>query len=270
MVVKPFVPPLRVVLRCVQHRIPHILAVVQHRSASLPSLVVNVHDFHFVTGVAAVIARELCWCDHRCEVSVFQQLLVLFQEFFLILRLGVENITAVLNIVDLRLPEDIEQIHPVYGDVSQAVQLFCIPHYLIHGGTCFQFLPNGIGVSLLEIVLPQHHRDNAGQCPGFQLVSLFPGQDVGPGVCFHCVCVLAGDHIMEPCSLCLEAGGRRPAAFLRLLSVCHRGGHIAVSHFPPTFRVFYPGLNAGLAAPVFVQSPAELLECAAVHSIFCV
>ena len=63
-----------------------------------------------------------------------------------------ENAFAFLNILNARLPEEIENVNLLDFNIAQAVAFQGIPEYAVNRRACLKLVPPGIAVNLLEAV----------------------------------------------------------------------------------------------------------------------
>ena len=228
----------RVVLRGVQHRFPHILAVLQHLPPLHGGVIVPVHHQRLVGGVHRVVV-EVAAQGHAAPAQLALQLGILRQQLFVVPQLRGEEVGAVLNVGDARLPEQVEKVHPLHADVPQTAQLRAVPEHAVHGAAGFQLVPPRGGIGPLELVLLQDHRQNAAQPCRLLSVVRLPGQHGGGGVAVHGVGVLGQDAVYQP-----AAGGLGVAAVAALALLLHL---LPVAQLPELLIVDDPLLQTGLA-----------------------
>ena len=204
-----------VVLCGIQHRFPHILAVLQHLPAIHLRVIVPVHHQRLVGGIHRVVI-EIAAQGHVAPAQLSLQLGIGRQQLLVVLQFGREEVGALLDVGDAGGPEQVQQIHPLHADVAQAVQLAAVPEYTVHGAAGFQLVPPGGGIGALELVLLQDHRQDAAQPLGLQPVVRLAGQHGGGGVAVHGVGVLGQDTVHQP-----SAGGLGVSAVAALPLLLH-------------------------------------------------
>ena len=234
----------RVVLRGIQHRFPHVLAVLQYLSALHVGVIVPVHHQRLVAGVHRVVI-EIAAQGKITPPQLALQLGILRQQLVVVHQLRGEEVGAVLNVRHARLPEQVQQIHPLHADVAQPAQLRAVPEHAVHGAAGLQLVPPGGGIRPLELVFLQHHRQNAAQPLSLLPVVRLTGQHRGSGIAVHGVGVLGQDAVHQP-----AAGGLGVAAVAALPLLFHL---LPVAQLPELLVVDDPLLQPGLALLVLFQ-----------------
>ena len=225
----------------------HVLAVVERAPPVLALFVVDLNDCGLAVRGHAVVVEEACGGKAQA-LELALQLWVTLRQLLVVLQPCVEEIPALLDIPDTGLPEHVEQIHPLDGDIAQTLGLFRVPENLVHAGAGLELLPHGVRVGLLKAVLLQDDRQHLGQDPGLWPVVWLPGQDVRLGVGVHGVGVLGHDHIVQP------ARGRLEAVLALGAFPLLR----AVAQLPPVLTGHGAPFNAGLARLVFLEDAGKL------------
>ena len=110
--IEPRLRTFRIILRCIEDLIAHVLAVVQ--LAVL--LVVCIDDGSLVVS-GYLIIRGLLDRDDEIAQPLFFKLGILLQEHVLLDHLHVKDHAAVLQMLDARLPEQIEDVAPCDVDI---------------------------------------------------------------------------------------------------------------------------------------------------------
>ena len=139
------------VLRGEQHRIPHELAVVQHRLGTLPFFVVPVDDGGFLRGVHPVL--EHIAVNRLLNPQLSLQLGVLFQKQIVVPQPQVEDVSRLLDIRNAAVPVQIQYIDPPDGNIPQPVQLVGIPEHAVNARAGFQLVVHDPVIDLLKILL---------------------------------------------------------------------------------------------------------------------
>ena len=258
--IQPVVIQRRALVLCrVQAVGVNVLDVVQNRLA-VPFLVIAIdHDALAVRRYVVVVLEP-----GRLESLPLQLVLELrvlrFQQV-VVHQIRVEEILAVLNVGNARLPEQIQQIHREDGDIPQAVQLGRIPHHLVNARAGLQLRPQRIGIGILKAVLLHDHRHDGGQHLRLFLVVRFSRQDVRLWICLYAVRVLRHDDVVQPARLGAEAAVKK-AGILLLLRV--------VAQLPPVLRGYHAALQPCLAGFVLQQGLCQLLQLFLVddHGLF--
>ena len=242
---------LRVVLGGIQHLISHELAVLQGSPALDNAAVVDLHHRMLVLGVHIVVVQELGGHEALAFELAFEAGVLLLQQI-LVHQLRVEQIPAALDIRHTRLPVDIKQIDALNTNITQAIELAGIPHHLVAGGAAFEFLPHGVGIGVLELILFQYAGDDGRQVLGLRLIHVLSGQNVGLGISLHGVGVLADDDIMQPAG---HAGKTAVLADVGDLLLLH-----SVAQLPPLLRCQDAGLGLCPASLVLLQFAHPYLD----------
>ena len=185
-----------VVLAGVEQGVAGELDEMQHGAAIGQALfVVPVHDDAHVGGV------------HRVVVEVLRQLHAAVSG----LHAGVgggdvvvrheraeEEVAALLQIGDTRLPEQVQQVEPAQRHVAQPVFALRVPEHAVGGAAVLELVPPRVRPDLLEAVFLQQRGHDGGQRAGVRLVGGAAREDDGFGVVVHGVGVLGGDGVEEP------------------------------------------------------------------------
>ena len=253
MVIPPPLPQLRVVLRGIQHRLPHELAILQHPAPLLTGVVVPVHHQRLVGGIHLIVIQEPAH-GNPTAAQLPLQLGILLLQHLVTYQLRGEEVGRVLNVRHPRLPEQVQQIHPPDGHVPQTVELSRIPEHAIYGAPAFQLVPPCAGIRPLELILLQDGRQNTGQLGRLRPVPRFSGQHRRLRVAVHGVCVLGEDAVHQP-----TAGGLRVAGIAALPLLLHLR---PVPQLPELLIVDDAPLQIYLPLPVLFQKlrrPAHLL-----------
>ena len=245
---------IRVILRGVQHLVPHILAVVQHDSSAAALFVVPVHHSALVCGVHAVIVEILAHlASLAAELS--HQLRILLLQQVVVHKCHLKQVPAVLDIFHARLPEQVQQIHPPDGNIPQSVELRLVPEDTVYPCAAFELVVPCIRVRLLEFVLLQDHRHDSRQHFRLGFVALLPRQDIGRRIVVHSIGVLVGDAVEQP-----AAGGLHWVVLIPHL--------LPVPHLVPLLVFNDPALQIGLAALVALQHLSGLQHAVPVNGLF--
>ena len=163
-----------------------------------------------------------------------------------------EEIAAALDVGDARLPVNIQQVHPLNGDVAQSVEPAAVPHDFVYPCACFQLLPHGIGVCVFKVVLLQNTGNDAAEHPRLPAVIGLSGQDPRCGIGIHHVGVLADDDVVEP-----AADGAEAAVCADVGGTLLLGG---VAKLPPVFAGKDAPFGVHLAVFIFLQDAGKLLH----------
>ena len=229
------------VLRGVQHRVPHEVAVVQHCLFVLLLLVIPVHHHAFLRGVHSVVIH--IFADIQpVAAQLARQFRVRLLQSGVVLQLHMEHVGAVLDLGDTRLPEEIQNVHRLHGNVAQPTQLAAIPEHTVDGRAADDLVPPAFGVGSLKARLLQHHRHDGRQLPRLLHIPRLTGQDVGGGEVVHGVGVLVGDRVQQP-----------RAHRLHLLLFAALPQTLPVPQPIPLLIVDHPLLQIGLALLVLPQ-----------------
>ena len=238
----------------VEQGVPDVAAVVQHLARPGALLVIDLDDGGLAVGGDRVVIEE---AGGR-KAAVFElppELRVLLLESVVVLEPRMEQVAAVLDVAFSGLPEDVEQVDALDGDVAEAAGLVRVPEDLVRPGPGLELLPHGLRVGLLEAVLLEDDRQDLRQDAGLLPVVGLAGQDVRLGKGVHGVGVLGDDHIVQPAADGLKAA--EPVGALFLLG--------AVAQLPPVFGGHASALDADLAGLVLLQDARERAEPALVH-----
>ena len=231
----------RIVLRGKQHRFPGVLDVVQQSVL----FIVHIHHGGLVRGgdgiVVAVVAQGLI------RDGLLKLRPALAQPVG-ILQPHAEQILGILNVLHPRLPEQVENIHLFNGDVPQTAQPLRVPEHAVDPGAGLELVPPYIAPGLLEIVLPQHHRQNGAEHPGLGPIGLLPGQHDGLGIGVHRVGMLAQNGVDQP------AGGRLD------LPLPVGADALPVPQLPELLGLDDPLFKLPLSVPVPGQNFRQLLQ----------
>ena len=170
-------------------------------------------------------------------------------ERLLVFEVGAEEIAALLDVADPRLPEEVEQVDPLDGDVAEAAALLPVPDDAVAGRAGLELLPHGVVIDPLEAVLLEDAGQDRAQKPRLLAVARLAREDDRLGEGIHRVGVLGDDHVMQPPARALVAllGAQAAAALLEL-----------VAQLPPVLRGDDAPLETGLAALVLLQHGCEV------------
>ena len=204
-----------IVFRGVQHVVFHELAVVQDLPAAHAALVVPVHHGGFLACVHLVVVYVLLG-DLALALQLPLQLGVLLHQGLVVHQLHLEQVAALLDIGDPRLPEQVQRVTAPHGDVTQAAQLLLIPEHAVDAAAALDLLPPAVAVGLLEGVLLQDHRQDLAERFGLLLIVRGPGQAVGFRVVVHGVRVPVEHHVHQP-----AAGGLGHRVLTESVPVAH-------------------------------------------------
>ena len=129
-----------------------VFAIVQHRPPADVLLVVPVDDDRLVRGINAVI--RLVFVDgYLCAVQMSLQLRIRLLQLLLVLKRDKENIAAILNVVDPRLPDQVQDIDLLDVNVPQPVQLVAVPENAVGPRPFLHLLPM---VTVVTNIEPDH------------------------------------------------------------------------------------------------------------------
>ena len=192
----------RVVLRRVQDRLPHILAVVQHRPALHALFVIPVHHQRLFRQVHRVVRPVPCQ-QPAAAAELPRQLRIRRQQRLVVLQLQIKHVLRLLDIRHARLPDQIQHIHRPDRDIAQPAQLLLVPVHAPYARALLHLLPARVGVDLLKVVLLQNAWDDRREHLRLHPVVRLPRTDIRPRIGRDRVRVLAHDHVEQP-------PGRRP------------------------------------------------------------
>ena len=197
MVVPSDFSPRRVVLSGVNHIVAHELAVVQDCFGADLALVVPIHHHRFVGGVDTLVVLV---SGHRegLAAQLAAQVRVLLLQQIRVLEADVEQVPALLDVADSRLPVDVERVNHPDCYVSQPVLCLLVPDDGVHRRAVFELFPPVVRVRLFEVRSLQDARYNVREGLCRLLVGLLPGVNVGLWEIVHRVGVLVGDDVKEP------------------------------------------------------------------------
>ena len=239
MVIPAPVPVACLVFRGKEHRVAHEFAVVQHRFGALPLLVVPVNYRRLLRGIHPVFEYIAVSCLLGSQLAL--QLGVLLQKQIVVPQPQIEDVSRLLDVRNAAFPIEIQHVNAVDADVAQAVQLVRVPEDSVDTRTGFQLVVHDPVVGVLKVLLLQNDRQDAAQDLGQLLVSLLPGQHIGPGEIVHGFGVFVGDGIEQPPRGGLHRASRPPAHTF------------PVAHPVPLLVLNDPPLQVGLALPAAVQ-----------------
>ena len=222
---------------------------MQHVPAQEFLLVVHVDDGGFAVGAhAVVIEKARGGKAHGLELP--GKLGVLGGERVVVLQPRVEKIRAVLHVAHPRLPEHVQKVDALDGDIAEAARLLGVPAHAVDARAGLELLPHPVGVGLLKGVLLQDHGQDLGEDARLGPVVGLAREDVRLGVGVHGVGVLGDDHVVQPPGYGLKAVGSLMA--FSLLG--------AVAELPPVFRRHGAPLDAGLPGLVLLQNPRKFRQ----------
>ena len=228
----------RIVLRRLQNRIAHQLREVQHLPAVLIFLVIPVHH-HGLPVKADDVVRVVLLLDLRIGVELSPQLRVLLDQQIVVHHLRQEDVLRLLQIPHARLPEERQNIHRLYRDIPEAIELRRIPFHMPDKRPLLELRPLTVGIDLFEVVLFQNDRQHRGKLRCLLPVVRFPRADGRGRIGRDRVRVLAHDDVEKP--------RRRPLVILRVSLL----DPLPAAHAPPVLRRNDPRLQRTLALPVF-------------------
>ena len=188
---------LRVVLRGVQHLLPHELAVLQHLPPLLLRVIVPVHHQRLLRRVHLVVIQIPAHL-HAAAPQLSLQLRIFPLQPPVGHQLRTEEVLRLLYILHPRLPEQIQHVHAADAHVSQPVQLIPVPEHAVHGASGLQLVPPRLGIRLLEPVVLQDHRQYPAQLLRLPAVVRLSGQHRRLRIAVHGVRVLAEDAVHQP------------------------------------------------------------------------
>ena len=134
---------LRFILSSKQHLISNILAVLQRVLAVHDLVVIDLDNRVLIRSVHIIVIQELGTHEGFALELAFQLGIELLKHI-LVTKLSMEEVPAALDIRNTRLPVDIQQIHTLHGDITQAIKLVSIPDNLVNTGAGLQLLPHGL------------------------------------------------------------------------------------------------------------------------------
>ena len=243
-----------VILRGVEHRVPHEFAVLQHLPAALGGVVVPIHHQGLIRGVHRVVVEEPAH-GQAAASQLARKLRIHPQQLLVAHKLRGEEVLRILNVPHSRLPEQVQQVHPADGNISQPAQLTRVPEHAVGGAAAFELVPPGVGIGAFELILLEYHRQDPCQLSGLLAVALLPGEHRGLRVAVHGVGVLGQDAVHQPAAGGLGVGGVTSlSVFLHLLPV---------AQLPELLVVDDAALQVRLALLVLFQDlrrPAHLLR----------
>ena len=187
----------RVVLRRVQDRFAHILAVVQHRPAAHTLLVIPVHHQRLLRKIDRIV-RPVPRKHRAAPAELPRQLRIRRQQRLVVLQLQIKHILRPLDIRHARLPEQIQHIHRPDGDIPQSAELILIPVHAPHARALLHLLPARVGIDLLKVVLLQNARDDRREHLRLLPVVRLARSDDRPRIGRDRIRVLAHDDVEQP------------------------------------------------------------------------
>ena len=188
---------LGIILGGKQHRISHILAVMQYLPFSDPALVVPIHNQGLILGLAGILLMVF-FQRQGTAAQLALQLGVHLLQLLIVPGLYTEEVLGLLNIRNTGLPEQIEYIHLTKADITQPVQLFRIPENAGYLGAASELIIPAITVNLLILAMIQDYRDHRRQLLCLRLILLLTGQNVRHRKVVHGICVLICNGIKQP------------------------------------------------------------------------
>ena len=159
-----------------------------------------------------------------------------------------EEMSAVLNVCDTRLPEQTQDVLGLNADVTQTIELRAIPEDTIDTGAMLQFVIGLDVIGILKLILLQDHRNDRGEHLCLCLISFLSGQDIGAGEVVHGISVFIGNGIKQP------AGHR---LYLIALLLSHA---LPVAELVPLLRLNHLLLKVGFAFLVLLECLSCLLH----------
>ena len=235
----------RVVLRGVQHRLPHELAVLQHRLSVDLRVVVPVHHQRPVRGIHPVVVEIPAHLRPAAPSQLSLQLGIFPQQPVIRHQLCGEEMLRRLNVLHSRLPEQIQHIHAADVHIPQSVELVPVPEHAVHGAAGLQLVPPCLGVLPLEPVVLQDHRQDARQLSRLLPVVRLTGQHRRLRIAVHGIRVLGQDAVHQP-----SAGGSRVGRVAALPRLFHL---LPVPQLPELLVVDDALVQILLATPVLAQ-----------------
>nr|UVX59352.1 MAG: hypothetical protein [Bacteriophage sp.] len=238
------------------------LRVVQHRSP--------------VCGLLAVIPvnhGDLVARVHRVIVLVFRRFNAAAAELIRKLRVFVlddvavderhrKHVAALLDVLNTRLPKDIQRVNALDSDVAEPVVFLFVPEHAVDRHTVFELFPPLEAVCAVKFVVFHDDRQHGRERLRAFLVALLARQAYGLGVVVHRVGVLIHDRVKQPRTRRL---GRFPRVFRPASDI------LPMPQLPPALLADDTVLEVALALLVLLQrfyGVTDLLAadgCAAAH-----
>ena len=255
MVIEAALPVLRVILAGVQQGGAYELDVVQRRpAAGCLDLVIPVHHHALFAGVHTVVIDVLFYINYLALLLALKFRIFLFQQV-VVHQIDDEQIPALLDIRNARLPKQVQQVDVPDLNVTQPVVLLAVPEHTVSSRAVLQLLPPVVGIHLLEMVVLLHHGKDLAQHLCALLVALLTRQHNRLRVVVHRVCVLVLDGVEQPCRSGL--GLRRCRLDLLAASVHPLGLALAdalpVPQLPPQLIVDDAAFQIALSVLVLCQ-----------------
>ena len=186
-----------VVLGRGKDRLAHEFAEVEHAFSVLDLLVVPVHHERLVRRIHLIV--RLVLADKGVVASKrVADLRIPLPDHVVVHQLRVEQVFAFLDVGHARFPEEVEQIDLPDGYIPESVELGAVPEHAPSHRSLLHLRPARIGIGLLEIVLFEDHRHDAGQHRRLGAVVRLSWPDSRLRERRHGVRVLAHNDVEEP------------------------------------------------------------------------
>ena len=159
MVVKAPLRVFRLVFAGVKQTVTAELRVVQHRPSVGADLVIPVHD-HALPGQIDRVVIVILFDFHGVAAETALVLRILRFQILRIHKIYNEQVLALLDVGDPRLPEDLQQVDPDDVDVAESVLLLIVPENAVDRSAVLQLVPRGVAVGLVEVVVLHDHGED--------------------------------------------------------------------------------------------------------------
>ena len=188
-IVKTAHSPLGVILGSIKNNVAHKFAILKRLSALDILVIIHVNDRVLVLGRYVIVVKEL-GADEGLSLKLALKLGVTPLEHVLVVSLGMEDVTAALNVGNARLPIDIEKVDALNGYITEPAKLRLVPNDLVNARSRLDLLPHNIGIGVLKAVLLEYARNDRRKHTRLATVATLTRQNVRLGVSLHSVSVL--------------------------------------------------------------------------------
>ena len=240
MVIKPSFRKRRVVFGGVQQLAGRKFNQVQFACL----FVVPVHEQRALTVVPRVVADVLL--DGQPSVACELHPRVLLPQCVNRHLAHAEQIRAILKVLNRRLPEQIQQVHPSERDFAHPAVRAAVPEDAVARCTILEFIPAAPVVNFIEPGALQNHGNDFAQHLRGLFVTPLPRQNRRNRHIVHEVGVLVHQAVEQPCGMRVNRRFRRAAL------------HPIVPQAVPFLVADDPLFQHALAALVFEQQPEAL------------
>ena len=199
-------------------------------------------DHHGLVGGVHVVIVEILGDVHGGSTELALKLRIHTDESIVIRKLHMEEMARLLDVLNARLPEEIDDVHLLDADIAETVQLATVPEDAVYARTSLELVVPYIAVGLLKFALVKDYRDDGGQHLSLALIPLLTGQNVRGREVVHRVGMLVGNGVEQP---------SRGRLHILLLLLPHT---LPVTELVPLLILNDPRFKVGFTLLVLLQS----------------